>query len=49
VPDQQVAALVLAVLACGLGVVALVRPRRAGDVIGTDGTKPSATGAHRIA
>ena len=42
--------MVLAVLACGLGVVALVRPRHERDVDGTDGTdEPSATGAHRIA
>ena len=50
VSDQQVAAVVLAVLACGLGVVALVRPRCESDIVGTDGTdEPSATGAHRIA
>ena len=49
VSDQQVAAVVLAVLACGLGVVALVRPRRARDVLGAGGPdEPSATGVHRI-
>jgi putative copper resistance protein D len=50
VSDQHAAAVVLAVLACGLGAVALVRPRRAGDVPGADGADgPSATGADRIA
>jgi hypothetical protein len=50
VSDQQVAAVVLAVLACGLGVVALVRPRHARDVVEAEGAnEPGATGTHRIA
>ena len=50
VSDQRVAAVVLAVTACGLGVVALVGPRRAAGGIATGGTnEPSTTDADRIA
>jgi hypothetical protein len=50
VSDQRVAAVVLAVTARGLGVLALVPPRRGEGVIATDGTnEPGATAAHRLA
>jgi hypothetical protein len=50
VSDQRVAAAMLAVTTCGLGVLALVPPRRGEAVVATDGTnESSATGAHRIA